>query len=490
MELYRLTIHEAHSLLKDRQISSEELTKSVLERIQKVDKDIRAYVTLDFDNALRVSRTIDKTGDFSGILTGIPVAIKDNICTKGLKTTCSSKILADFIPPYDATVCDRLKSKGSVLIGKTNMDEFAMGSSTENSAFFATRNPWDLERVPGGSSGGSAAAVAADECIFALGSDTGGSVRQPAAFCGVVGLKPTYGRVSRYGLVALAPSLDQIGPITKDVKDCAIVMNAISGIDSLDATSADAEFPDYMEGLTEGVKGAKIGLPEEYLGKWLDSQVREAVLRAAKLFEDMGAICEKVSLPHTEYALWAYYIIASAEASSSFGQYDGIRYGMRVDKYDDLVDLYKKTRGEGFGPEVKRRIILGTYAMTPEQYEDYYLKAQKVRTLVKNDFDHVLKNYDFLIAPTATGAAFKLGEETDDPYKMCMNDLYTVPANMAGLPGISVPCGFSEGMPIGLQIIGKHFDEAMILKAAYALERAADVYTKKPMQERRRDDEI
>jgi aspartyl-tRNA(Asn)/glutamyl-tRNA(Gln) amidotransferase subunit A len=481
LELYRLTIHEAHALLKDRQISSEELIKAILDRIQEVDKDIKAYVTLDIDNALQASRSIDKIGDFSEALTGIPVAIKDNICTKGLKTTCSSKMLADFIPPYDATVCDRLKSKGSVFIGKTNMDEFAMGSSTENSAFFATKNPWDLKRVPGGSSGGSAAAVAADECIFALGSDTGGSVRQPAASCGVVGLKPTYGRVSRYGLIALAPSLEQIGPMTKDVKDCAIVMNAISGIDPLDATSVNGEIPDYMEGLAEGVKGAKIGLPKEYLGEWLDSQVRDAVLSAAKLFEDLGATCEEVSLPHTDYALWAYHIVASAEASSSHGQYDGIRYGMRADEYDDLVDLYKKTRGEGFGPEVKRRIILGTYVMTPEHYEDYYLKAQKVRTLVKNDFDRILRKYDFFIAPTAPEAAFKLGEEVNDPYKMYMNDLYTVPANMAGLPSISVPCGFSDGMPIGLQIIGKHFDEAMILKAAYALEQAAEIYTKRPM---------
>lgn len=481
MELYKLTIHEAHALLKDRQISSEELTKAIIDRIQKVDKDIRSYVTLDIDNVLRVSRNIDKTGDFSEVLTGIPVAIKDNICTKGLKTTCSSKMLADFIPPYDATVCTRLKSKGSIFIGKTNMDEFAMGSSTENSAFFATKNPWDIKRVPGGSSGGSAAAVAADECIFALGSDTGGSIRQPAAFCGVVGLKPTYGRVSRFGLTALAQSLDQIGPLTKDVKDCALVMNAISGIDSLDATSADTMVPDYTIEIGEGIKGAKIGLPKEYLGEWLDSQVRDAVFRAAKLFEDLGAKCEEVSLPHTEYALWAYHIIASAEASTNLGQYDGIRYGMRVDKYDDLVDLYMKTRGEGFGPEVKRRIILGTYVMNRENYEAYYLKAQRVRALINNDFNNVFQKYDFIIAPTAPGAAFKLGEEIHDQYKMYMNDLCTVPVNMAGLPGISVPCGFAGGMPVGLQIIGKHFDEQMILKAAYALEQAAEVYTKNPM---------
>ncbi|MDN5302859.1 MAG: aspartyl-tRNA(Asn)/glutamyl-tRNA(Gln) amidotransferase subunit [Thermoanaerobacteraceae bacterium] len=480
MELHKLTIHESHELLKKKEISSEELTKALFERIKNVDDKVKAYITLDEERALLKSREVDKKGDFSNPLTGIPAAIKDNICTKDLKTTCSSKILANFIPPYDATVSARLKTGDVVFLGKTNMDEFAMGSSTENSAFFATRNPWDTSRVPGGSSGGSAAAVAADECIFAIGSDTGGSIRQPAGYCGVVGMKPTYGRVSRFGLVAYASSLDQIGPITKDVTDCALVLNAIAGHDKLDSTSADIPVPDYTESLKPDVTGMKIGIPKEYMGEGIDAEIREAVLEAAKIFEKMGASFEEISLPHTEYALWAYYIIAPAEASSNLARYDGIRYGVRAKDYDDLIDLYKKTRSEGFGAEVKRRIMLGTYALSSGYYDAYYLKAQKVRTLVKRDFDEAFKKYDFILVPIAPTIAFKIGENTDDPLKMYMNDVCTIPVNMAGLPGISLPCGFSQGMPIGLQIIGKPFDEPTILRAAYAFEQATDFHKNKP----------
>jgi aspartyl-tRNA(Asn)/glutamyl-tRNA(Gln) amidotransferase subunit A len=480
LELHKLTIHESHELLKKKEISSEELTKALFERIKNVDDKVKAYITLDEERALLKSREVDKKGDFSNPLTGIPAAIKDNICTKDLKTTCSSKILANFIPPYDATVSARLKTGDVVFLGKTNMDEFAMGSSTENSAFFATRNPWDTSRVPGGSSGGSAAAVAADECIFAIGSDTGGSIRQPAGYCGVVGMKPTYGRVSRFGLVAYASSLDQIGPITKDVTDCALVLNAIAGHDKLDSTSADIPVPDYTESLKPDVTGMKIGIPKEYMGEGIDAEIREAVLEAAKIFEKMGASFEEISLPHTEYALWAYYIIAPAEASSNLARYDGIRYGVRAKDYDDLIDLYKKTRSEGFGAEVKRRIMLGTYALSSGYYDAYYLKAQKVRTLVKRDFDEAFKKYDFILVPIAPTIAFKIGENTDDPLKMYMNDVCTIPVNMAGLPGISLPCGFSQGMPIGLQIIGKPFDEPTILRAAYAFEQATDFHKNKP----------
>lgn len=480
MNLSGLTIHEAHELLSKREISSEELTKAVLDRIDKVEEDIKAFLTVDKERALEISKKVDKEGDFSSPLAGIPVAIKDNICTKDLKTTCASKILANFVPPYDATVCEKLKSEKAVIIGKTNMDEFAMGSSTENSGFFATRNPWDVDRVPGGSSGGSAAAVAADECIFALGSDTGGSIRQPASYCGVVGLKPTYGRVSRYGLVAYASSLDQIGPITKDVTDCAMVLNAIAGWDERDSTSVNLPVPDFTKSLVEDVKGMKMGLPKEYLGEGIEPEVREAVLSAARVFENLGASVEEISLPHTEYALWAYYIIAPAEASSNLARYDGIRYGVRAKDYDDLIDLYKKTRSEGFGSEVKRRIMLGTYALSSGYYDAYYLKAQKVRTLVKADFDRAFEKYDVIIAPTAPTPAFRIGEKTDDPLKMYMSDVCTIPVNMAGLPAISIPCGFSGGLPVGLQIIGKPFDEATVIRAAYTFERATSFNTEKP----------
>ncbi|KYO68748.1 Asp-tRNA(Asn)/Glu-tRNA(Gln) amidotransferase subunit GatA [Thermovenabulum gondwanense] len=480
MKLYELTIHEAHELLKKGEISSKELTLSVIERIQKVEDKVRAYVTINEEEALKNSEEVDNTRDFSTFLSGIPVAIKDNICTYNLRTTCSSKILENFIPPYDATVIKKLKTNNAVIIGKTNMDEFAMGSSTENSAFFPTRNPWDQTRVPGGSSGGSAAAVAADECIYALGSDTGGSIRQPANYCGVVGLKPTYGRVSRYGLVAYASSLDQIGPITKDVTDCAIVLNSICGWDEKDSTSADVPVDDFTKYLVEDVRGLRVGIPKEYMGEGIDEDVKSAVLSTAKLLEKMGAFCEEISLPHTEYALWAYYIIAPAEASSNLARYDGIRYGVRAKNYDDLIDLYKKTRSEGFGAEVKRRIMLGTYALSAGYYDAYYLKAQKVRTLVKRDFDRAFEKYDLILSPVAPSTAFKIGEMVDDPLKMYMSDVCTIPVNMAGLPAISIPVSFSNALPVGIQLIGKAFGEGTLLKVSYTLEKAVNLEKRKP----------
>ncbi len=476
MELHELTVHEAHELLKKKEITSEELINALFKRIENIDDKIKAYVTLDKEQALQVSHEVDQKADFKQPLSGIPVAVKDNICTEGLKTTCCSKMLQNFVPPYDATVLTKLKENNAILLGKTNMDEFALGSSTESSFFYPTKNPWDLERVPGGSSGGSAAAVAADECIYSLGSDTGGSIRQPASYCGVVGLRPTYGRVSRFGLAASASSMDTIGPVTKDVTDCAIVLNAIAGLDSFDPTSSDSFVPDYLKSLETELKDARIGIPKEFLGDSVDTDIKKAVLNAANVYEDLGCYCEEISLPHAKYALWAYYIIVSAEASSELGQYDGIRYGYRAEKYDDLQELYKKSRGEGFGIEVKRRIILGTYLCDAKHYDKYYLKAQKVRTLIKTDFEDIFDTYDFVITPTVPSTAFKIGEQIDDPLKMYMNDLCTTPVNLAGLPAMSIPCGFSEGLPIGLQIIGKAFDEGSILQAAYAFEQNTDYH--------------
>lgn len=475
MELEKLSIHKVHELLRKKEITSEELTKVLLKRIEEIDGKIKAYVTLNSEEALERSCEIDEKGDFKEYLSGIPATIKDNICTKDLRTTCGSKMLENFIPPYDATAIKRLKEKDAFVLGKANMDEFAMGSSTENSYFFTSKNPWNLERVPGGSS--SAAAVAADVAIYSLGSDTGGSVRQSAAYCGVVGLKPTYGRVSRFGLAASASSLDTIGPVTKDVKDCAIVLNAISGLDTFDPTSSDTIVPDYLKSLETKPEGAKIGVPKEFLGDKVCEDVKSAVLNAAKTFEDIGFICEETSLPNVEYALWVYYIIAAAEASSEMGQYDGIRYGHRAEHYEDLKDLYKKSRGHGFGIEAKRRIILGTYLSDTNNYDKYYLKAQKIRTLIKQDFEAALKKYDFLITPTTPTVAFKIGE-TNDFLKMYVNDMCTVPVNLSGLPAISIPCGFADGLPIGLQIIGKAFDEAGIMQVAYAFEQNTDYHKK------------
>jgi aspartyl-tRNA(Asn)/glutamyl-tRNA(Gln) amidotransferase subunit A len=484
MKLCELTAHELKDMLRKGETSSREITESVLDRIQEVEEKVKAYVTIDREGALKQADEIDeklKQGEQLPPLAGIPIALKDNMCTKGLKTTCSSKILENFVPPYDATVVAKLKENGAVIIGKTNMDEFAMGSSTENSAFFNTANPWDLTTVPGGSSGGSAAAVAADEAVMALGSDTGGSIRQPAALCGVVGLKPTYGFVSRYGLIAFASSLDQIGPITRDVTDCALLMNVICGHDPRDSTSADVKVPDFTRFLRNDVKGLRIGIPKEYFPEGINPEVEKAVINAGKLLEELGAEIIEISLPHTDYALADYYIIAPAEASSNLARYDGIQYGYRSQDYDDLIDLYKKTRSEGFGPEVKRRIMLGTYALSSGYYDAYYLKALKVRTLVKQDFDRAFEKVDCIISPTSPTPAFKMGEKVDDPLAMYLSDVFTLPVNMAGIAGISIPCGFSkEGLPIGLQVIGKPFDEGTIIQVAYTFEQNTDFHKRKP----------
>ncbi|MDD2497439.1 MAG: Asp-tRNA(Asn)/Glu-tRNA(Gln) amidotransferase subunit GatA [Desulfitobacteriaceae bacterium] len=483
MDLYRLTIHELHEMLIKKEISSLELIKNVIDRIEETDPKIKAYVTVVKEQSLAKAQEADdliSRGENVGPLTGIPMALKDNMCTEGIPTTCSSQILKNFVPPYDATVTRRLSDEGAILLGKLNMDEFAMGSSTENSAFFHTRNPWNTDCVPGGSSGGVVAAVAADEAVFTLGSDTGGSIRQPASFCGVVGLKPTYGYVSRYGLIAFASSLDQIGPVTKDVTDCALVLNAIAGHDPKDSTSADVQVPDFTKYLTGDVEGMKIGIPKEYFAEGIQPEVKDAVMTAVQQFADLGAEVEEVSLPHTEYALPAYYIIAPAECSSNLARYDGVRYGHRTEESEDIVTMFKKTRYEGFGQEVKRRIMLGTYALSSGYYDAYYLKALKVRTLIKEDFDRAFEKYDVLISPASPSTAFKFGEKLNDPLAMYMSDTMTIPINLAGIPGISVPCGFAQGLPIGLQIMGKAFGEGNILKAAYAYEQVAGFYRQKP----------
>ena len=483
MELYERTIHELHDMLRKGETTSEALTESVLARINAVDGKVKAYITVTADAARAQAREADKrikAGEKTPLL-GIPIAVKDNMCTEGVKTTCASKILGNFVPPYDATVVRKLKQAGYVLCGKPNMDEFAMGSSTENSGFFITKNPWDLERIPGGSSGGSAAAVAADECIGSLGSDTGGSIRQPAACCGVVGLKPTYGRVSRFGLVAFASSLDQIGPITKDVTDTALLMNVIGGHDPKDSTSANIAAPDFTKTLQRDVKGMKIGLPKEYFIEGMDREVEKAVKTAVKTLEGLGAKVVEVSLPHTGYAVATYYILATSEASSNLARYDGVKYGFRVEKAKDLLDMYVKTRDQGFGSEVKRRIMLGTYALSAGYYDAYYKKGQQARTLIKRDFDEAFKSVDVIATPTAPTAAFKVGEKSADPLQMYLSDIFTISVNLAGIPGISLPCGFtSNNLPIGLQLLGRHFDEASILHAAYAYEQATEWRKKKP----------
>jgi aspartyl-tRNA(Asn)/glutamyl-tRNA(Gln) amidotransferase subunit A len=483
MELYELTIHELHELLKKGETTSEAITESVLARITAVDEKVKAYLTVTGDVARARAKEADKrikAGDASSPLLGIPIAVKDNMCTEGIKTTCASRILGNFVPPYNATVVERLNKAGSVLCGKPNMDEFAMGSSTENSGFFVTRNPWDLERIPGGSSGGSAAAVAAGECIGSLGSDTGGSIRQPAACCGVVGLKPTYGRVSRYGLVAFASSLDQIGPITKDVTDAALLMNVISGHDARDSTSANIPAPDFTKALGKDVKGMKIGLPKEYFIEGMDPEVEKAVRDAVRTLEKLGASVREVSLPHTGYAVATYYILATSEASSNLARYDGVKYGFRAEGAKDLLDLYMKSRSQGFGPEVKRRIMLGTYALSAGYYEAYYKKGQQARTLIKRDFDEAFKTVDVIATPTAPTAAFRIGEKSADPLQMYLSDIFTISVNLAGIPGLSLPCGFtSNELPIGLQLLGRHFDEEAILHAAFAYEQAAEWHTRR-----------
>ena len=473
MNLYQKTAHELHDLLTAKEISAAELTKNIFSRIDEKESDIGAYLEITRDVAEKSARNVDEKisrGEKISALEGIPCAIKDNICTKGIKTTCASKILANFVPPYDATVVKKLSSQNPVMLGKTNLDEFAMGGSTENSGFHVTKNPHDLTRVPGGSSGGSAAAVAAGEAIFTLGSDTGGSIRQPASFCGVVGLKPTYGRVSRYGLVAYASSLDQIGPITRDVTDCATVLNVIAGHDEMDSTSTSENVPDFTKSLIADVKGLKIGMPKEYFVKGIDADVEKSVRDAAKVFEKLGAEISEISLPHTEFAISTYYLIAPAEAATNLERYDGVSYGERIDGAD-VVDMMKNTRTALFGEEVKRRILIGNYALSAGYYDAYYLKALKVRTLIQKDFTDAFKNVDVILAPTAPTAAFKIGEMISDPLKMYLQDVCTVPLNLAGLPGISVPCGFTKNnLPIGFQLIGKALDEATILRTAFTYE--------------------
>lgn len=474
MELYELTIHEAHQLLRDKRVSSVELTQAALRRIERVDGRVRAYLRTTPDVAMKNAEQADRRraqGEDNPLL-GIPLAIKDVLCTKGIETTCGSRILKGFVPPFDATLVAKLHQAGSVLLGKTNLDEFAMGSSTENSGYFTTHNPWDISRVPGGSSGGSAAAVAADECLGALGTDTGGSIRQPAAFCGVVGLKPTYGRVSRYGLVAFASSLDQAGPLCKDVTDCAIVLEAIAGHDPKDSTSAKQPVPRYVDALRPDIAGMQLGVPQEYFVKGMQPEVEQTVRDALKVWTDLGAEIIDVSMPHTEYALPVYYLIAPAEASANLARYDGVRYGFSHPEAEDLWDAYRRTRQDGFGVEVKRRIMLGTYALSAGYYDAYYLKAQKVRTLIKQDFDRAYERCDALVVPTTPTTAFRIGEKVGDPLQMYLGDIFTLSLNLAGLCGIAIPCGFAGGLPIGLQVLGNAYDECTILRVAYAYEQA------------------
>jgi aspartyl-tRNA(Asn)/glutamyl-tRNA(Gln) amidotransferase subunit A len=484
MKLYQRTAHELSDLLRSRKLGVVELTRAFLDRIDEIDSKVGSYITVSRDEALKSAEKLQEEFDRGAELpplAGIPAAIKDNMCTEGIPTTCASKILGNFVPPYNATVVEKLREQKTVLLGKLNMDEFAMGGSTENSHFKQTRNPWNTERVPGGSSGGSAAAVAGGETVFALGSDTGGSIRQPAAFCGVVGMKPTYGAVSRYGLVAFASSLDQIGPLAKDVTDCALILNAITGHDSMDSTSAPVKHPDYTKALINDVKGMKIGIPKEYISEGISGEVKKAVLEAADVFRKLGATCEEFSLPITEYAIPAYYLVSSAEASSNLARYDGIKYGYRAEKFTDLLDLYKQTRSEGFGPEVKRRIMLGTYALSSGYYDAYYKKALQVRTLIRNGFDEAFSKFDLVLGPTAPTTAYKIGEKVDDPLAMYLGDIYTVSVNIAGLPGLVLPCGFDpDGMPVGLQLIGKAFDESTLLRAGYTFEQNTGYHLDRP----------
>ncbi len=481
MKLYEKTAHELHDLLTAKEITATELAEDVFSRVDAVEGEVQAYLTLTRDEALEQAKTVDARiakGEKLPFLAGIPGAIKDNICTKGTRTTCASKILEHFVPPYDAAVMEKLAKESPVLVGKANLDEFAMGGSTENSAYQKTHNPHDLSKVPGGSSGGSAAAVAAGTAIWALGSDTGGSIRQPASFCGIVGLKPTYGRVSRYGLVAYASSLDQIGPLTRDVRDAANLMNIIAGHDPMDSTSSSAAVPDYTKALTGDVKGLKIGLPKEYFVEGLDSEVETAVRKAVEDFRAMGAEMKEITLPHTKYAISTYYLIAPAEAATNLERYDGVSYGERIDGAD-LVEMMTNTRTELFGEEVKRRIMIGNYALSAGYYDAYYLKALKVRTLIQQDYMEAFKSVDVILAPTAPTPAFGIGEMVSDPLKMYLQDVCTVPLNLAGIPGLTLPCGVSSaGLPIGLQIIGKPLGEETILGAAYAYEESHDYKNK------------
>lgn len=476
MKLFEQPAHVLHDMLVNKEITSLELTQAVLARIDEVEGDVQAYLTITREEALAQAKAVDEKiakGEEIAFLEGIPGAIKDNICTKGIKTTCASKILQKFVPPYDATVMQKLEAQNPVVLGKTNLDEFAMGGSTENSAYHPTCNPWNTDCVPGGSSGGSAAAVAAGTAVWALGSDTGGSIRQPASFCGVVGMKPTYGRVSRYGLVAYASSLDQIGPITKDVTDCAHILNIIAGRDEMDSTSLDVQVPDFTKALVQDVKGLKIGLPKEYFVRGMDPEVEAAVKNGVKELEKLGAEVVEISLPNTDYAISTYYLIAPAEAATNLARYDGVSYGERAEDAADLVEMMTKTRTQYLGEEVKRRIMIGNYALSAGYYDAYYLKALKVRRLVKEDYDKAFKDVDVIICPAAPSVAYKIGEKISNPLEMYLQDACTVPLNLAGLPGISVPCGYNKDkMPIGMQIIGKALDEETILRVAYTYEQS------------------
>ncbi|MDQ0219827.1 Asp-tRNA(Asn)/Glu-tRNA(Gln) amidotransferase subunit GatA [Peribacillus cavernae] len=483
MSLFEHKVSELHELLHKKELSVTDLVNESYERIGQVEDKVKSFLTLNEEKARIQAKELDDKlakGEDNGILFGAPIGVKDNIVTKNLRTTAGSKILENFDPIYDATVVQKLQQAKTVTIGKLNMDEFAMGSSNENSAYQNTRNPWNLEYVPGGSSGGSAASVAAGEVLFSLGSDTGGSIRQPAAYCGVVGLKPTYGRVSRFGLIAFASSLDQIGPITRTVEDNAYLLEAISGIDPMDSTSANVNVPSFVNSLTGDIKGLKIAVPKEYLGEGVGEEAKKSVLEALKVLEKLGATWEEVSLPHSKYALATYYLLSSSEASANLSRFDGVRYGYRADNAANLIDMYKQTRSEGFGDEVKRRIMLGTFSLSSGYYDAYYKKAQKVRTLIKKDFEDVFHKYDVIVGPTSPTPAFKIGEKTSDPLTMYANDILTIPVNLAGVPGISVPCGFANGLPLGLQIIGKHFDESTIYRTAHAFEQATDFHKLKP----------
>ncbi len=488
MKSYQLTAHEASDLLRRGEISSLELTRDLLDRIESVDSNLHAYLTVTRDEALEAARLADqelaaarKDNAAMPVLLGVPMSIKDVICTRGVRTTAGSQILNNFIPVMDATVISRLKTAGAVLIGKTNPDEFAMGSSTENSSFGPTANPWDLQRVPGGSSGGSAAAIAADEAIFALGTDTGGSTRQPASLCGIVGLRPSYGRVSRWGVIAFASSLDQVGPMTKDVTDAALVLQAIAGLDPRDSTTVDQPVPDYRTVLQGGdLKGVRVGVPREYFIEGMSPGTEAAIREAIQHLQSLGATVGEVSLPHTSYALPTYYILAPAEASANLARYDGVKYGPRADVPGDVWEVIRATRGRGFGAEVKRRIMLGTYALSAGYYDAYYLKAQKVRTLIKADFDRAFDEFDVLVAGASPTPAFKLGERTDDPLQMYLADVLTLAQPMAGIPAISIPCGLDQGLPVGLQIMARAFEEDKMFRVAYAYEQTTEWHKQRP----------
>jgi aspartyl-tRNA(Asn)/glutamyl-tRNA(Gln) amidotransferase subunit A len=470
--------HEISQMIRKGETTSEEVTRCSLDRIEKNDHKLGAFLEVFADEAMENAKEVDrklKNGEKLPPLAGVPVGVKDNMCLKGHKATCGSKMLENFVSPYDATVVEKLKANGAVIMGKLNMDEFAMGSSNETSAFKKVKNPYDLERVPGGSSGGSAASVAAGEVYCSLGSDTGGSIRQPAAFCGIVGMKPTYGRVSRYGLVAFASSLDQIGPFARDAQDCAMMMNAICGHDSKDSTSASVKDEDFTKGMTGDIKGMKIGVPMNYLGEGIDEGVRKVTLETIEKLKSLGAEIKEISLPLSEYALAVYYILASSEASSNLARFDGVRYTHRAKSFDDVTDLYFQSRSEGFGDEVKRRIMLGTYALSAGYYDAYYKKALRVKTRIIDEYKDTFKQVDMVMTPTAPSTAFKIGEKANDPLSMYLNDIYTVPVNIAGLPGISVPAGLSDKLPVGIQLIGNYFEEGKLLNAAYALEKTQDL---------------